>query len=412
VVHVHARDENKRNSGDPKLYAEIIQRIRDKCEILIQTTNGIGVRRDPKTGQLVWPSDEERLQLLKLQPRQDLFGIATGSMDFYHPEGGYTQETPYVNSLDLLRQTILAVYSIGSTVEYEVVEASALHRLMRLAEQGVFDKNASNIWLLHGGGFGATPPLARNVIFSIDEGQRLFPNAKWCVVGTARTRSVSHRYTGPLHGLRYCSCRLRGQHLSAERQGWRTQRSIGRGNRGDRGHLRPRAGERGRGQRGIRIVATARRLKQPTKATLGGSHDQQQGFDRCGAGGNRVVGVRRIGGAACRPNAALRHLRRCMAEVGRAGGREQVYGADGAKVEYVPGIHSNFAQMIANKGQSPPSTWQNIGDTALQAARLDLVDLKFDPKFIPNLARLAPRWQPTTDWPCDLDDRGCHSLRA
>jgi 3-keto-5-aminohexanoate cleavage enzyme len=186
VVHVHARNESKRNSGDPKLYAEIIQRIRDKCEILIQTTNGIGVRRDPKTGQLVWPSDEERLQLLKLHPRQDLFGIATGSMDFYHPEGGYTQETPYVNSLDLLRQTILAVYGIGSTVEYEVVEASALHRLMRLAEQGVFDKNASNIWLLHGGGFGATPPLARNVIFSIDEGQRLFPNAKWGVVGTGR----------------------------------------------------------------------------------------------------------------------------------------------------------------------------------------------------------------------------------
>jgi 3-keto-5-aminohexanoate cleavage enzyme len=186
VVHVHARDESKRNSGDPKLYAEIIQRIRDKCEILIQTTNGIGVRRDPKTGQLVWPTDEERLQLLKIQPRQDLFGIAAGSMDFYHPEGGYMQETPYVNSLDLLRQTIIAVYAIGSTVEYEVVEASALHRLMRLAEQGVFDKNASNIWLLHGGGFGATPPLARNVIFSIDEGQRLFPNAKWGVVGTGR----------------------------------------------------------------------------------------------------------------------------------------------------------------------------------------------------------------------------------
>jgi 3-keto-5-aminohexanoate cleavage enzyme len=184
VVHVHARDANKRNSGDPKLYVEIVQRIRDKCEILIQTTNGIGIRRDAKTGQLVWPTDEERLQLLKIHPAQDLFGIALGSMDFLHPEGGYTQETPYVNSLDLVRQTIRAVYGIGATVEYEVTEASALHRLLRLANEGVFDKAASNIWLLHGGGFGATPPLARNVIFSIDEGQRLFANAKWGVVGT------------------------------------------------------------------------------------------------------------------------------------------------------------------------------------------------------------------------------------
>ena len=69
----------------------------------------------------------------------------------------------------------------------------------------------------------------------------------------------------------------------------------------------------------------------------------------------------------------------------------------GAKVEYVPGNPQQFlAQMIANKGQSPPFDLAELSeDTALQAARLDLVDLKFDPKFIPNLARLAPRWQPT-----------------
>jgi putative spermidine/putrescine transport system substrate-binding protein len=69
----------------------------------------------------------------------------------------------------------------------------------------------------------------------------------------------------------------------------------------------------------------------------------------------------------------------------------------GAKVEYVPGNPQQFlAQMIANKGQSPPFDLAELSeDTALQAARLDLVDLEFDPKFIPNLAKLAPRWQPT-----------------
>jgi len=39
---------------------------------------------------------------------------------------------------------------------------------------------------LHGGGFGATPPVARNIIFSIDEGQRLFPNAIWGITATGR----------------------------------------------------------------------------------------------------------------------------------------------------------------------------------------------------------------------------------
>ena len=33
-----------------------------------------------------------------------------------------------------------------------------LHRLLRYAEEGLFDRHRDNMWLLHGGGFGATPP--------------------------------------------------------------------------------------------------------------------------------------------------------------------------------------------------------------------------------------------------------------
>jgi 3-keto-5-aminohexanoate cleavage enzyme len=91
-----------------------------------------------------------------------------------------------VNTLDLLKQTIKAVYGFGSALEYEVVEASSLHRLLRIAAEGVFDAGRDNVWLLHGGGFGATPPIPRNMIFSIDEGLRLFPKAIWGVTGTGR----------------------------------------------------------------------------------------------------------------------------------------------------------------------------------------------------------------------------------
>lgn len=186
VVHVHARDPQGRNSGDPAIYAEIIREIRSRSPILIQTTNGIGVRRDPATGRYVWPTDGERLGLLEIEPRQDLFGIAGGSADFYNPAGGYPTETPYVNSPELLKQTIAAVYARQSALEFEIVEASSLHRLLRYAEEGLFDRRRDNIWLLHGGGFGATPPIARNVLFNIDEGLRLFPSAIWGVTATGR----------------------------------------------------------------------------------------------------------------------------------------------------------------------------------------------------------------------------------
>ena len=186
VVHVHARGPDGKNSGDRAIYAEIIRQIRARSPILIQTTNGIGVRRDPATGQFIWPSDSERLGLLEIEPQQDLFGIAGGSADFHNPEGGYPEETPYVNSPQLLRRTIEAVYAKGSALEYEIVEASSLHRLMRYAEEGLCDRHRENIWLLHGGGFGATPPVARNVIFNIDEGLRMFPQAIWGVTATGR----------------------------------------------------------------------------------------------------------------------------------------------------------------------------------------------------------------------------------
>lgn len=186
MVHVHARGPDGKNSGDPAIYAEIIRQIRARSPILIQTTNGIGVRRDPATGTFIWPSDNERLGILEIEPRQDLFGIAGGSADFYNPEGGYPTETPYVNSPELLKKTIQAVYAMGSALEYEIVEASSLHRLMRYANEGLFDKDRDNVWLLHGGGFGATPPIARNVLFNIDEGQRMFPRALWGVTATGR----------------------------------------------------------------------------------------------------------------------------------------------------------------------------------------------------------------------------------
>src|SRR4030095_13574979 len=66
MIHVHARDAQGKNTGDRNVYSEIIRQIRARSPILIQTTNGIGVRRDPATGQFIWPTDQERRWLLAL----------------------------------------------------------------------------------------------------------------------------------------------------------------------------------------------------------------------------------------------------------------------------------------------------------------------------------------------------------
>ncbi len=186
VVHVHARDEQGRNSSDPKIFSEIIERIRDKCDILIQTTNGIGVRYDKETAQLIWPTDKERLGLLDLDPRQDLFGIACGSGDFYNPEGGYSTETPFVNSLELVSETVRRVHEMGSVVEFEVPHAAVLHRMLRVAATGAFEPEQSNLWILHGSGFGNSPPLASHFTFAVQESRRLYPNSLWGATATGK----------------------------------------------------------------------------------------------------------------------------------------------------------------------------------------------------------------------------------
>ena len=188
VIHIHARDKNKQATADVKIFGEIIKRIRDKCEILIQTTNGIGIHREPGTGRLVWPTDEERLGLLTIEPKQDLFSLAGGSWDFYHPEGGYAGPASFLNTDDLIRKNILGVLQTGAAIELEIVEIGFLEKLRRLAGDGVFDPDNPRVWLQLSFGFGGMPATARMLVNAHDEAQRLFPKLKWEVLGAGKNQ--------------------------------------------------------------------------------------------------------------------------------------------------------------------------------------------------------------------------------
>jgi 3-keto-5-aminohexanoate cleavage enzyme len=186
AVHVHARGPNKGPTSDLKIFSEIIQRIRDKCDVLIQTTNGFGVSVDPKTNQQVWPSDLERLALFSLEPRQDLFSIAAGSWDFYHPEGGYNGTVAYMNNDSLIRENIKSTLRRGGSLEFEIAEVSQMYKIDRYAQEGIIDRNSKNFWFDFCIGFGAMVPTVRTLALAIEDARRLFPNWKLEVCGTGR----------------------------------------------------------------------------------------------------------------------------------------------------------------------------------------------------------------------------------
>src|SRR5687768_2871565 len=71
VVHIHARDPATRKpTGELAAFGDIIRAIRTRCDILIQTTCGIGIVADDRR-----PSAEDRMALLEVEPPQDLTTI-------------------------------------------------------------------------------------------------------------------------------------------------------------------------------------------------------------------------------------------------------------------------------------------------------------------------------------------------
>jgi 3-keto-5-aminohexanoate cleavage enzyme len=202
--HFHARDENGANSADPKLYERTIALIREKCDILLQTTNGVGDRVDPVSGSMLFPSDEERLPLLRLNPEPDYYGAATASYDFYHPDGFYDKEATFVNSQRFVRSFIHEVYKKrNGQVEWEIFGPHSLHRLRRhLVEEGI-DPTASYISLL----FPYIPMIYadfRSLMYTIDEASRLFPNAIRVIsaAGDRQFRAMAFGIANDFDGIR------------------------------------------------------------------------------------------------------------------------------------------------------------------------------------------------------------------
>jgi 3-keto-5-aminohexanoate cleavage enzyme len=185
IVHLHARDPlTEMGSGDPAIFGDIIRRVRARCDTLIQTTTGIGLKLDPLTGEQVWASHEERLGLLTIEPVQDLVTVPLGTWDFYHPAGAQPVARTYLNTPDFLRKNIGAILPKRLPWEMEIAEVGFLHNAIRLADEGVFDRHATDFWLDYLLGYGAMPANARQLAFIAEEGRRLFPQARWEVNAT------------------------------------------------------------------------------------------------------------------------------------------------------------------------------------------------------------------------------------
>ena len=192
IVHVHARDEKtKLPTSDLRVFKEIFTRIREKCDMLIQATGAMSTMPDPGSNKWTPPSDEQRMALLGIDPKPDMTCVPTGSSNYFGPGGKFTT---IINTDDFLKKYFKAVKGKFKN-EIEIWDASYLYNALRLAEEGVFDKDMP-VWFNYcmGEGDGYQPATPRQLLYISEEGKRLFPKAKWEL--TARGKSIF-----PLHAV-------------------------------------------------------------------------------------------------------------------------------------------------------------------------------------------------------------------
>ncbi len=193
IVHVHAKDKKtKLPTSDPSVFKEIITRIKEKCDIPIQLTGAMGAIQDSVTKQWMAPTDEARMALLDLDPKADMTCVPTGSSNYHGPSGKYAT---LINTPDFLKKFFKLVKEKKFKNEMEIWDVSYLYNAVRLADEGVFDKNAP-VWLNYcmSGGDGYQPATPRQLIHLSEEGKRLFPKAIWEL--TARGKRIF-----PLHAI-------------------------------------------------------------------------------------------------------------------------------------------------------------------------------------------------------------------
>lgn len=167
IVHVHVRDPE---SGVPtsrvELFAEVVDRIRQRSDILINlTTSGMNV-----PGRNVI---EERLEPVGLQP--EICSLDVGSMNF--------GERVFLNPPDWGRAAARRMRAAGVKPEIEVFDAGHVRQARVLIDEGLFAPPPF-VQLCMGAGWGIEA-TAENLLFM----KNLLPDGvPWSVLGVGRSQ--------------------------------------------------------------------------------------------------------------------------------------------------------------------------------------------------------------------------------
>ena len=182
IVHIHVRNpETGKASMDPKLYKEVVDRIRDAgAPVIINLTTGPGARFVPEldnpsqaAATTVMKTAEERVAHV-VENKPDICSLDVATMNF--------GDRPMVNAPDMLNKMATLIQDAGVKPELEVFDTGHVRLANHMVETGVIKDDKPLYQLCLGIPWGA--PATAEMMMAMRD--MLPANANWASFGISR----------------------------------------------------------------------------------------------------------------------------------------------------------------------------------------------------------------------------------
>ncbi|EWY36449.1 3-keto-5-aminohexanoate cleavage enzyme [Skermanella stibiiresistens SB22] len=172
LVHIHVRNPDESSSSDPKLFARVLEGIRERCPgMIVQFSTG-GRGRDQAA----------RGSALYLKP--DMASLSTGSVNF--------PTIVYENSPALVWDLAGRMKEHEIRPEIEIFDLSHIHAAKRLIDEGLMSDRPHVQFVM--GVKNAMPADERLLDILLAELRRVIPAATWTAAGIGRHQSEVMRW--------------------------------------------------------------------------------------------------------------------------------------------------------------------------------------------------------------------------
>ena len=175
MIHLHVRDKDGKSSQNKDIYQEVIKKIKERTNVIIQVS----------TGGAVWMTVDERIQPVTLKP--EMATLTTGTVNFGNEV--------FLNTPNDIRDFAIKMKEFGVRPEFEIFDTGMVYNALKLVNDGLVEGHLHFDFVM--GVPGGITATAKNLLHLID----LIPNdATWSVAGIGKQQLPIQMFALPLGG--------------------------------------------------------------------------------------------------------------------------------------------------------------------------------------------------------------------